>query len=39
MPIKVESETKDAFKQWLANAKKKFARHDDDSSIRVAAGN
>jgi cytochrome c oxidase subunit II len=38
MPIKVEAISKDAFQHWLVDAKKKFARHDDDSgAVRVAA--
>ena len=38
MPIKVEAVTKDAFRHWLADAKKKFARHDNGSAkVRVAA--
>jgi cytochrome c oxidase subunit II len=40
MPIKVEAVSKDAFQQWLVDAKKKFARHDNGSdAVRVAAGN
>src|SRR5215469_3952878 len=39
MPIKVEAVSKEAFQQWLAEAKKKFAGHDDDAAMRVAAGN
>jgi heme/copper-type cytochrome/quinol oxidase subunit 2 len=39
MPIKVEAVSKEAFQQWLADAKKKFARHDHDAAMRVAAGN
>ena len=40
MPIKVEAVSKDAFQQWLVDAKKKFARHDDGgNALRVAAGN
>ena len=40
MPIKIEAVSKDAFQQWLADAKKKFARHDDRTTpVRVAAGN
>lgn len=40
MPIKVEAVSKDAFEQWLVDAKKKFARHDNGSNaVRVAAGN
>ena len=38
MPIKVEAVSKEAFQQWLADAKKKFVRHDD-AAMRVAAGN
>ena len=39
MPIKVEAVSKDAFQHWLVDAKKKFARHDDDGTgpVRVAA--
>jgi cytochrome c oxidase subunit II len=38
MPIKVEAISKDAFQRWLVDAKKKFARRDDDSgAVRVAA--
>src|SRR5262249_61818225 len=37
MPIKVEAISKDAFQHWLVDAKKKFARHDDSSAVRVAA--
>jgi cytochrome c oxidase subunit 2 len=38
MPIKVEALSKDAFQHWLADAKKKFARHDDGAgAVRVAA--
>jgi cytochrome c oxidase subunit 2 len=38
MPIKVEAVSKAAFQRWLADAKKKFAQHDDNASaIRVAA--
>jgi cytochrome c oxidase subunit II len=38
MPIKVEAMSKDAFQRWLVDAKKKFARHDDDTAaVRVAA--
>jgi cytochrome c oxidase subunit II len=39
MPIKVEAVSKDAFQHWLVEAKKKFARHDDDGTgpVRVAA--
>jgi cytochrome c oxidase subunit 2 len=38
MPIKVEAISKDAFQHWLVDAKKKFARHDNDSgAVRVAA--
>jgi cytochrome c oxidase subunit 2 len=38
MPIKVEAISKDAFQHWLVDAKKKFARHDDDTgAVRVAA--
>jgi cytochrome c oxidase subunit II len=39
MPIKVEAVSKEAFQQWLVDAKKKFARHEDGSSdpVRVAA--
>src|SRR5215472_3121395 len=39
MPIKVEAISKDAFQHWLVDAKKKFARHDDDTDavVRVAA--
>jgi cytochrome c oxidase subunit 2 len=37
MPIKVEAVTKDAFQRWLADAKKRFARHDDPiDPVRVA---
>src|SRR5215469_9881702 len=39
MPIKVEAVSKEAFQQWLTEAKKKFAGHDDDAAMRVAAGN
>jgi cytochrome c oxidase subunit II len=40
MPIKIEAMSKDAFQQWLADAKKKFARHEDGAaSVRVAARN
>ena len=39
MPIKIEAVSKDAFQQWLGDAKKKFARHDDGAApVRVAAG-
>jgi len=38
MPIKVEATPKDAFQRWLVDAKKKFARRDDDTgAVRVAA--
>jgi len=38
MPIKVAAVSKDAFKNWLVDAKKKFARRDDGSgAVRVAA--
>jgi len=38
MPIKVEAMPKDAFQRWLVDAKKKFARRDDDTgAVRVAA--
>jgi cytochrome c oxidase subunit II len=38
MPIKVDALSKDAFQQWLGDAKKKFARHDDGTgAVRVAA--
>jgi len=38
MPIKVEAISKDAFQHWLVDAKKKFARLDDDTgTVRVAA--
>src|SRR5580693_997485 len=38
MPIKVEAVAKDAFQHWLVDAKKKFARLDDDTgTVRVAA--
>jgi cytochrome c oxidase subunit 2 len=38
MPIKVEAISKDAFQHWLVDAKKKFARHDDDTgAVRFAA--
>jgi cytochrome c oxidase subunit II len=38
MPIKVEAVSKDAFQHWLVDAKKKFARHDNDSEpVRLAA--
>jgi len=38
MPIKVEAMPKDAFQHWLVDAKKKFARRDDDTgAVRVAA--
>jgi cytochrome c oxidase subunit II len=38
MPIKVEALSKDAFQRWLVDAKKKFARRDDDTgAVRVAA--
>jgi cytochrome c oxidase subunit 2 len=36
MPIKVEALSKNAFQQWLGDAKKKFARHDA-GAVRVAA--
>jgi cytochrome c oxidase subunit II len=40
MPIKIEAVSKEAFQNWLADAKKKFARHDDRTApVRVAAGN
>src|SRR5437667_1300624 len=35
MPIKVEAVAKDAFPHWLADAKKKFARHDGGEPVRV----
>jgi cytochrome c oxidase subunit 2 len=38
MPIKVEAVTKDEFQRWLADAKKKFARHDEPGdAVRIAA--
>ena len=38
MPIKVEAMPKDGFQRWLVDAKKKFARHDDDAgAVHVAA--
>ena len=38
MPIKVEALSKEAFQNWLVDAKKKFARHDDGAgAVRVAA--
>jgi cytochrome c oxidase subunit 2 len=38
MPIKVEALSKDAFQHWLGDAKKKFARHEDDAgAVHVAA--
>ena len=34
----IEAMTKDAFQHWLTDAKKKFARRDDDTgAVRVAA--
>jgi cytochrome c oxidase subunit II len=39
MPIEVKAVSKDAFQNWLVEAKKKFARHDDGTApVRVAAG-
>jgi cytochrome c oxidase subunit II len=38
MPIKVEAVSKDDFQRWLADAKKKFAHHDEGGdAVRVAA--
>jgi cytochrome c oxidase subunit II len=38
MPIKVEAVSKDSFQRWLVDAKKKFARRDNDTAtVRVAA--
>jgi cytochrome c oxidase subunit 2 len=38
MPIEVEAVAKDEFQRWLADAKKKYARHDErGDSVRVAA--
>ena len=38
MPIKVEAVSKDSFPRWLVDAKKKFARRDNDTAtVRVAA--
>jgi cytochrome c oxidase subunit 2 len=38
MPIKVEAVSKDDFQRWLADAKKKFAHHDEGgNAVRVAA--
>jgi cytochrome c oxidase subunit 2 len=38
MPIKVEAISKDSFQRWLVDAKKKFARRDNDTAtVRVAA--
>jgi cytochrome c oxidase subunit II len=40
MPIKIEAVSKEEFQNWLVDAKKKFARHDDGAApVRVAAGN
>jgi cytochrome c oxidase subunit II len=39
MPIEVKAVSKDAFQNWLVDAKKKFARHNDGTApVRVAAG-
>lgn len=38
MPIKVEAVAKDEFARWLAEAKKKYAHHDEGGdAVRVAA--
>ena len=38
MPIKVEAVAKDEFQRWLADAKKKYAHHDEGGgAVRVAA--
>jgi cytochrome c oxidase subunit II len=37
MPIEIEAISKDKFKQWVAEAQKKFARVDGEPSVRVAA--
>jgi cytochrome c oxidase subunit 2 len=37
MPIEIEAVSKDKFKQWAAEAQKKFARVDGEPSVRVAA--
>jgi cytochrome c oxidase subunit 2 len=37
MPIEIEAVSKDKFKQWVAEAQKKFARVDGEPSVRVAA--
>jgi cytochrome c oxidase subunit II len=38
MPIEVEAVAKDEFQRWLADAKKKYARHDErGDAVRVAA--
>src|ERR1700756_1541611 len=38
MPIKIEAVSKDSFQRWLVDAKKKFARRDNDTAtVRVAA--
>lgn len=37
MPIEVEAVAKDEFQRWLADAKKKYARHDErGDAVRVA---
>jgi len=37
MPIEIEAVSKDKFKQWVAEAQKKFARVDGEPSVRIAA--
>jgi cytochrome c oxidase subunit 2 len=36
MPIEVQAMSKDDFAKWVAAAKKKFARKDDDAAVRLA---
>jgi cytochrome c oxidase subunit 2 len=36
MPIEIEAVSKDKFKQWVAEAQKKFARVDGDQPVQVA---
>jgi cytochrome c oxidase subunit 2 len=38
MPIEIEAISKDKFKQWAAEAQKKFARVDGEPPVRVATG-
>jgi cytochrome c oxidase subunit 2 len=37
MPIEIEAVSKDKFKQWVAEAQKKYARVDGEPPVRVAA--